>query len=141
MAMCPHVLFWPFDVGTAPPERERTRPASHIADALRLGVLAEDEGAELRLEGHIMACLLCREPALALWGQMPEAKDAAAFVRQVSCAQARNSLLRYLEQGRRPELAVLSHVLSCLTCSDHFLGVAKALYTLEVDEGAVAAQD
>lgn len=138
--MSPHVLFWPFDV-LPRPERERTRPASHISDALRLGVLAQEEGAGWRLEGHIMACPLCHEPALALWEQMPEAKDAAALAPQVSCPQARNALFRYLEQGRRPELAVLSHLLSCLTCSEHFLEPAKALYRLEVDEGAIAAQD
>lgn len=139
--MSAHVLFWPFDLGPAQHERDRTRALAHIADPLRLGVLAQEEGAELRWEGHLMACPFCREPALSLWEQMPEAKDAASFVYRVSCPEARNGLFRYLEQGRNLERAVLNHLLTCLTCSDRFLAPAKALYCLAVDESAVAAQD
>ncbi len=139
--MSPHIFFWPFDVGPVPYDKERARAITHVADSLRLGVLAQDEGAELRWEGHLMACPFCHEPVLSLWEQMPEAKDAAAFVQQVSCAQARNAVFRFLEQGRSLEPAVLTHLLSCLTCGDHFLEPAKALYRLEIDEAAVSAQD
>lgn len=139
--MSPHVFFWPFDIGPTPYEKERTRATTHIPDWLRLGVLAQDEGAELRWQGHMMQCPLCHEPALSLWEQIPEAKDAAPFTQQVSCPQARNALFRYLEQGRQLEPAVINHLLACLTCSDHFLEPTRALYTLEIDEDAIAAQD
>lgn len=140
MAMAPHAIFWPFDIGRSQ-EQERRRPPTHIADSLRLGVLAQEEGAELRLEAHLMSCQLCRQASLALWEQLPEVADAVALAPQYSCARARNALFRHLEEGRPLEPAAVAHLQSCIGCSDHFLEPAKAIFTAEVDEGAIAAQD
>ncbi len=34
--------------------------------------MAQDEGAELRIEGHLMSCELCREPSISLWERVRE---------------------------------------------------------------------
>ena len=140
MAM-PHFFFWPFDIGRSRPDRERTRAKTHIGDLVRMGLLAEEEGAELRVEGHLMSCELCREPSIALWESVREAADPPPFARRYSCLRTRNAVLRHLEEGRALPRAAATHLRECDGCSDHFLGPAKALHTLEVDSDAVAGQD
>jgi hypothetical protein len=108
---------------------------------VRVGVLAQDEGAELRIEGHLMACEICREPSICLWERAREEADATAFVQRYSCLQTRNALLRHLEEGRPLAEAAITHLRECIGCADHFLEPGKALHTLEVDEKAVSAQD
>ena len=137
----PHYIFWPFDVGVSKIDRERTRAKTHIADAVRLGVLAQEEGAELRIEGHLMACELCAESSISLWERVREKADAAAVVGRYSCLQTRNALFRHLEEGRALAEAAITHLRECIGCADHFLEPGKALHTLEVDEAAAAAQD
>jgi hypothetical protein len=114
---------------------------THIADAIRMGVLAHDEGAELRIEGHLMACEVCGESSITLWERVRAKVHPAASVRPYSCLKARNALFRYLEEGRPVADAVIIHLRECTDCADHFLEPGKALHTLAVDEGAVAAQD
>jgi hypothetical protein len=57
----PRRIFWPFDIRSPRPDRESARAKTHIADVLWMGVLAQEEGTELRIAGHLMACELCRE--------------------------------------------------------------------------------
>ena len=137
----PHYFFWPFDIGRSQTDRERARAKTHIADAVRVGVLAQDEGAELRIEGHLMACEICREPSISLWERAREEADPAAFVQRYSCLRTRNAILRHLEEDRPLAEAAITHLRECIGCADHFLEPGKALHTLEVDENAVAAQD
>ena len=137
----PHFFFWPFDIGTSRLDRERARARTHIPDVLRLGVLAQDEGAELRIEGHLMACEFCRENSICLWERARDRADPPAFVQRYSCLQTRNDLFRHLEEGRLLAEAAVTHLRECIGCADHFLEPAKALHTLDVDEEAVAAQD
>jgi hypothetical protein len=137
----PHFFFWPFDRGRSETDRERARAKTHIADDLRLGVLAQEEGAELRMEGHVMACEVCREASISLLERMREKVDPVALAQGYSCAQTRNALFRHLEEGRPLDAAVISHLRDCIGCGDHFLESAKALHTMEVDEEAIAAQD
>ena len=137
----PHFFFWPFDIGRSRADRERTRARTHIGDAVRMGVLAEDEGAELRVEGHLMACDICRETSISLWESVREKVDPPASAQGSSCLQTRNSVMRHLEEGRALPGEAVTHLRECEACADHFLGPAKALHTLEVDEDAAAAQD
>jgi len=137
----PHFFFWPFDIGRSRPDRERTRAKTHIGDAVRMGVLAEDEGAELRVEGHLMGCEICRETSISLWESVREKVDPAASAQGSSCLETRNAILRHLEEGRALPDDGVTHLRECEACADHFLGPAKALHTLEVDEDAAAAQD
>ena len=137
----PHYFFWPFDVGISKIDRERTRARTHIADAVRLGVLAQEEGAELRIEGHLMACDVCGESSISIWERAREKADPAAFVQRYSCLQTRNVLFRHLEAGRPLEEPAITHLQECIGCADRFLEPAKARHTLEVDEDAVSAQD
>ncbi len=37
-----------------------------------MGVLAQEEGVELCIEGHLMSCELCREPSISLWEYVSE---------------------------------------------------------------------
>lgn len=135
------MIFWPFDLGKQQWERKRARAPSHIADSIRVGVLAGDEGSELRIEGHLMACEFCRETSISLWERVREKADPAALVQRHSCLQTRNALFRHLEEGRPLDQAATTHLRECIGCADRFLEPAKALHTLEVDEGAVAALD
>jgi len=137
----PHFFFWPFDIGRSRADRERTRAKTHIGDAVRMGVLAEDEGAELRVEGHLMGCEICRETSISLWESVREAADPSALAQPYSCLPTRNAVLRHLEEGRALPGDAVTHLRECEACADHFLGPAKALHTLEVDEDAAAAQD
>ncbi len=137
----PHYIFWPFDIGTSHLDRERTRAKTHIADAIRIGVLAQDEGAELRMAGHLMACEVCGESSITLWERVRERAEPAAFVQRYSCLETRNALFRYLEEGRPLPEATITHLRECIGCADHFLEPGKALHTLAVDEEAAAAQD
>ncbi len=137
----PHYVFWPFDIGTSEIDRKRARAKTHIADALRVGVLAQDEGAELRIEGHLMACEVCGETSILLWEQVREVADPPAVVQRYSCLRTRNAVLRYLEDRRALAEAAITHLRECIGCADHFLEPGKALHTLAVDEEAVAAQD
>lgn len=139
--MSPHVIFWPFDGEPTEAEKARVRPVSHIGDFLRVGVLAGEEEAEIRWEGHVMQCPQCRDSAISLWERMPEGKDAAPFLRPVSCAEARNGLFRYLDQRRSLEVSVIHHLLTCEECNERFVEPAKALFRLEVDEDSIGAQD
>jgi len=134
-------MFWPWDIGTPHLDRERMRAKTHIADAIRIGVLAQDEGAELRIEGHLMTCEVCGESSIALWERVREKAEPAAFVQRYSCLETRNDLFRYLEEGRALAEAVITHLRECIGCADHFLEPGKALHTLAVDEDAAAAQD
>ena len=91
-----------------------------------------------------MACEICRETSISLWESVREKvdpPDPPASAQGSSCPQARNSILRHLEEGRALPGEVVTHLRGCEACSDHFLGPAKALHTLEVDEDAAAAQD
>ena len=137
----PHFFFWPFDIGRSRPDRKRTRARTHIGDAVRMGLLAEEEGAELRVEGHLMGCELCREPSISLWESVRQETDPPAPAQPSSCLPTRNAVLRHLEEGRALAGGVVTHLRQCEACADHFLGPAKALHTLEVDEDAAAAQD
>jgi hypothetical protein len=139
MAM-PHFLFWPFDVGISESDRERTRAKTHIADSIRVGVLANEEGAEIRIEAHLMGCEVCHENSISLWERV-RAGDLPPIEERYSCPQARNELLRHLEEDRPLTEPTLVHLMECPACADHFLEPAKALHTLEVDEEAAAAQD
>lgn len=136
-----HYLFWPFDIGESNVDKERGRARTHLSDSLRLGVLAEEEGAELRIEGHLMACEFCEDAALSLWSSSAFPADPPSFVRRVTCPAARNAVLRHLEQGRPLEPAALSHLRRCEACYDHFLAPAKARTALEMDDQAIGALD
>lgn len=138
----PHFFFWPFDIGRSKIDRERTRAKTHISDEVHLGVLAQDEGAELRIEGHLMGCELCRELCISLWERArAEEASSAASAQSHSCLRTRNALLRHLQEERPLADEAIAHVRQCVGCTDHFLEPAKALHTLEVDEKAAAAQD
>ena len=139
--MSPHFFFWPFDIGRSKLESERTRAPVHIADSLRVGVLAGDEGAELRMEGHLMACDACRETAISLWERAREMTDPPTPHEPSECLQTRNALMRHLEGGRPLEEVAATHLRGCTACGEVFIEPAKAAHTLAVDEGAVAAQD
>jgi len=139
--LSPHAIFWPFDLGRPTKEKERTRAPVHIADALRVGVLAGDEGCELRLAGHLMACEQCQEPAISLWELLRDGDAPALLGRQYSCLQARNALFRYMEGGCVLETAAAVHLRECVGCVENFLEPAKSLYALIVDESAISAQD
>lgn len=114
---------------------------THLPDALRIGVLAEEEGAELRIEGHIMSCPICGESCLCLWEQVRGNGDPPAYVPGPDCAQTRNDVLRYLEDDREVPQPTLTHLSDCDSCRTHFIEPAKALYALLVDEDSVAGQD
>ncbi len=139
--MSPHVIFWPFDLGRSAKEKERTSAPVHIADALRVGVLAGDEGCELRLQGHLMTCELCQEPTLSLWELLRDWEGPALLGWQYSCLQARNDLFRYMEGGRALESAAAAHLRECVDCVDNFLEPAKSRYAMIVDEGVISAPD
>jgi hypothetical protein len=140
MAM-PHFVFWPFDIGKSRADSERARAKTHIADAVRVGVLAQDEGAELRMEGHLMGCEVCRESSISLWERAREQVKRVTLRQRYSCLLTRNAVLRHLEEGRPLVQAAITHLRECVGCADHFLEPGKALHTLEVDEKAAAAQD
>ncbi len=135
------MIFWPFDLGKPSRERERTRAPCHIADALRVGVLTGDEGCELRVEAHLMACELCYEPSISVWERVRKRADPFRLGPRYSCLQARNALFRHIEGGRPLDDAVVTHLKECAGCADHFLEPVKARYALTVDEGAISALD
>jgi len=95
----PRYIFWPFDIGSSRLDRAPTRAKTHITDVLWVGVLAQEEGAELRMAGHLMACELCGETIICLWERVREKADPAAFVQRYSCLETRNVLLRHLGRG------------------------------------------
>ena len=136
-----HYVFWPFDIGVSPADRERARARTHLADALRVGVLAEEEGSELRIEGHLMSCEFCGQATASLWSNMIAPANPRLLGRQVTCPTARNTILRHLEQGRPLEAAALAHLRRCEACFDHFLGPAKARSAFENDGQAVGPLD
>jgi hypothetical protein len=106
-------------------ESEEELPPSHFPDLMRIGVLVGEEGDELRLQAHFMQCESCREPALRLVRQLSREPKSATPSAQISCAQARNALFRYFEQGREPAQAELDHLNACGDCCEHFLGPAR----------------
>lgn len=140
MIAVPHFFFWPFDVGSSETDRRRARAKTHITDALRLGVLAEDEGAELRIEGHLMTCEFCGERSLSIWDKTSSAGDLEAPADPVSCPEARNAVFRLLEEGRTLTDPVVEHLHSCQACYDHLVDPAKARFSRD-DGDAVGALD
>jgi hypothetical protein len=111
-------------------------PPTHFPDALRIGVLVGVEGDEVRLEAHFVDCESCREPALRLLKQVGLSHQAETPALQVSCAQARNALFRYFEQGRELTQAELDHLNACASCPQHFLGPAQSDRYHELAESA-----
>ena len=109
---------------TVEPEEELP-PPSHFPDLMRIGVLAGEEGDELRLQAHFMHCESCREPALRLLRQVSRDAKAPTPETEVSCAQARNALFRFFEQGREPSKPELDHLSACVSCCEHFLDPAR----------------
>jgi uncharacterized protein YbaR (Trm112 family) len=130
-----HRLFWPFDFGPSPAAQE-ARPALHLPDPLRIGVVAGEEGARLRLQAHLMGCPLCRDRCLALW----ELRAAKARGTREACTRARAAALRFLEQGRALGEGDILHLVACPFCRDDFLGPAAALFIQEVDKASIAPQ-
>jgi len=104
--------------------------------AVGLGVLAQDEGAELRIEGHLMACEFCRENSICLWERARDRADPPAFVQRYSCLQTRNALFRHLEGGRPLEEAAAVHLKECASCAEHFVEPAKAARLTSTISGA-----
>jgi hypothetical protein len=119
-------------------EPEEELPPCHFPDLMRIGVLAGEEGDELRLQAHFMSCESCREPALRLLGQVSRGTKAPTPETQVSCAQARNALFRYFEQGREPTQPELDHLNACGSCCEHFLGPARCARHHEVEDDTPA---
>ena len=122
---------------TVEPEEEEL-PPSHFPDLMRIGVLVGEEGDELRLQAHFMHCELCREPALRLLRQVSRDAKAPTPETEVSCAQARNALFRYFEQGREPTQSELYHLNDCASCCEHFLGPARCARHHEVEDDTPA---
>ena len=118
-------------------EPEEELPPSHFPDLMRIGVLAGEEGDELRLQAHFMHCELCREPALRLLKQVSSSAKTPPAT-QVSCAQARNALFRYFEQGREPAQAELDHLNACGDCCEHFLDPARCARYHEAEDDTPA---
>lgn len=119
---------------------EDERPRWHLPDALRVGVLAGDEESMLRLEAHMMCCPQNRELLVSL------AEDAVwvgydSLGASVTCQQARNALLWYLEEHRPMGRAAVAHLNVCESCHDHLLEPARAVMSQEVDESAISALD
>ena len=101
-------------------------PPLHFSDALRIGVLAGEEGDEVSLEAHFTDCESCRESALRLVCQGGLGRQARTLMLSVSCAQARNALFRYFEQGRELIQSELDHLNACGKCWKPFLGSARS---------------
>lgn len=120
------------------PEEVEELPPSHFPDLMRIGVLVGEEGDELRLQAHFMQCELCREPALRLLRQVSQSAPARPPSTAVSCAQARNALFRYFEQGRQPTQTELDHLNACADCCEHFLGPARCARHHEVEDDTPA---
>ena len=120
-----------FDVVEANPAAGRgfDVPPTHFPDALRIGVLVGVEGDEVHLAAHVMNCESCRGPALRLLNQVGLSPRADTPTLRVSCAQARNALFRYFEQGRELTQAELDHLGACASCPQHFLGPAHSATT------------
>jgi hypothetical protein len=119
-------------------EPEEELPPSHFPDLMRIGVLVGEEGDELRLEAHFMSCESCREPALRLLQQVSESSQARTPAEPISCAQARNALFRYFEQGREPTQSEIDHLNDCGDCCEHFLGPARCARHHEVEDDTPA---
>jgi hypothetical protein len=115
-------------------ESEEELPPSHFPDLMRIGVLVGEEGDELRLQAHFMQCESCREPALRLARQLSREPKSPTPSIQISCAQARNALFRYFEQGREPVQAELDHLNACADCCEHFLGPARCARHYEAED-------
>ena len=118
---------------TFEPEFEAPLP-THFHDALRIGVLVGEEGAELSLQAHFMHCEFYREPALRLLRQVGLGPQAQTPAPQLSCAQARNALFRYFEQGRDLIQPELDHLNACGSCGEHFLGPVRCARYDEVED-------
>lgn len=114
---------------------------THLPDTLRLGVLAQEEAAELRIEGHIMSCPICGESCLCLWEKVRGNDDPPAFAPGPDCARTRSDVFRYLEDDREVPETTLTHLGDCESCRTHFIEPAKALYALLTGEDGVGAQD
>jgi len=120
------------------PTEEEELPPSHFPDLMRIGVLVGEEGDELRLQAHFMQCESCREPALRLLKQVSRSAKAPTPEARISCAQARNALFRYFEQGREPTQPELDHLNACTSCCEHFLGPARCARHHEVEDDTPA---
>lgn len=132
---------WPSYVDLGPEERARAGAVAHIADLLRVGVLARDEDAELRWQSHVMECSFCHEPALELWEQVSTTHEPGFLLQGLSCMEVRNAVFRYIERSREMPPSVLHHLASCATCGEVFVEPTRALYTREVAEDSISAQD
>ena len=118
------------------PRRRKPEPeplAAHFPDVIRVGVLAGDEGAELRLQAHFMQCEICREPALRLVRMLGEGAELDVLKKTVPCARARNAIFRYFEQGRELTQAEIDHLNTCESCYDHFVEPARCTRCDEED--------
>lgn len=119
----------------ARPERSEGVPPTHFPDALRIGVLAGEEGDELRLAAHFMHCEFCREPALRLLEKIAASPQGQTPAVQISCAEARNALLRYFEQGRELTQTEIDHLNTCLgNWREHFLEPARCAHYDELED-------
>jgi hypothetical protein len=116
----------------------RSKPQSepisaHFPDAIRVGVLACDEGYELRLEAHFMHCEVCREPALRLVRMLGECAELEKVKKEIPCCRARNAIFRYFEQGRELTQEAIDHLNTCEDCYDHFIEPARCVRCDEED--------
>ena len=116
------------------PKVESERIPTHFPDVLRMGVLAEEEGYELRLEAHFMHCEICREPALRLLRDLGAGRQLDVLKATVPCARARNAVFRYFEQGRELTQEEIDHLKSCEGCNDHFVEPARSARVDEVED-------
>ncbi len=111
--------------------RKQVAPAQHIADIVRVGVIAHTEEDCLRLQAHLMACEGCRAPLIAL--VLHRTSLPLTRPREISCAKARDVICRYLEGGPEPDDATFVHITSCDLCDDLFFEPAQAMILREYE--------
>jgi hypothetical protein len=104
----------------------------HFPDELRTGVFAGDEDALLRLAAHLQSCPECGDRELTLVEQLSDTTVSPDELVATTCAPARLSLLRFLEQDRNMTVSVLEHLLSCEICGDQLTDAARSAYNNEV---------
>ena len=116
-----------------PPERN-IRPAWHLPDELRVAVLASEEVAERRLQGHLMSCEGCRRPLLALAELMPPPSLAQGPADPADCPSVRHSVILYIEEGRSLSSETIDHLSRCEDCGDLFLEPAISVTRTDREE-------
>jgi hypothetical protein len=114
-------------------------PALHIPDEVRVGTIALTEEHGLWLQGHLMACEGCRAPLIALILRRP-AVDVERPP-ETSCAQARDTMFRYLEGGPEPDEVAFAHITSCDLCDDLFFEPAQAVVLKEYEPEEIGGLD